>query len=155
MPATWIVSANASRARIFAQQSAADEIEEVTDMVNEAVRLREIESENDKIGPTSGTKSIHNTGGATPNKLYQPPVSPEKHQAELFARDINTFLLKAAQEGRYQELDLVASPKFLGALRELLDPQVMSLVKTEINKDYTHLDGKALCDEVKAQQRPH
>jgi protein required for attachment to host cells len=155
MPATWIVSANASRARIFAQQSAEDEIEEVTDMVNEATRLRAIETESDKIGPTSGTKSIHNTGGATPNKLYQPPVSPEKHQAELFARDISNFLLKAAQEGRYQELDLVASPKFLGALRELLDPQVMSLVKVEINKDYTHLTGEALRDEVKAKQRPH
>lgn len=155
MAATWIVSANASRARVFEQHGATRDMEEVTDLVNEGVRLRAMDTESDRLGPTSGTGSVHNTGGETPNKLYQPRVSPEKHQAELFARDLCDFLLKAAQENRYQELDLVASPQFLGALRTLLDPEVKSRIKTEINKDFTHLNADALLDAVKAEQRPH
>ncbi len=154
MTATWIVSANASRARVFAQHGSAADMEEVTDLINEAVRLRTSDTESDRLGPTSGTGTIHNTGGATPNKLYQPHVSPEKHQAELFARDLCDFLLKAAQEGRYEELDLVASPQFLGAVRQLLDPEVRSRVKIEIDKDYTHLSAQALLDEVRNRQRP-
>ncbi len=153
MTATWIVSANASRARIFAQQGSTAGMEEVSDFVNEAVRLRSSDTETDRLGPTSGTGSIHNTGGATPNKLYQPRVSPEKHQAELFARDLCDFLLKAAQEGQYEELDLVVSPQFLGAVRQLLDPEVRSRVKVEIDKDYTHLSGDALLDQIRNRGR--
>ncbi len=151
MAATWIVSANASRARIFEQQDAGG-MGEVTSLINEGVRLRTRDTESDRLGPTSGTGSIHSTGGEAPNKLYQPRVSPEKHQAERFARDLSEFLLKAAQEGRYQELDLVASPQFLGALRPLLDPKVRARIKIEIDKDYTHLNGDALHDAVKSQR---
>lgn len=154
MAATWIVSANASRARVFAQLGGAAGMEEVTDLINEAARMRTSELETDRMGPTSGTGTIHNTGGATPNKTYQPRVTPQQHEDQRFARDLCDFLLKGAQEGRYQELDLIASPQFLGAVRQLLDPQVKSRVKMEIDKDYTHLSAQALLDEVRNRQRP-
>ena len=154
MAATWIVSANASRARVFAQLGGTAGMEEVAALINDAARLRSSDLETDRMGPTSGTGSTHNTGGATPNKLYQPRVTPEQHENQRFARDLCDFLLKAAQEGRYQELDLIASPQFLGAVRQLLDPQVKSRVKIEIDKDYTHLSAQALLDEVRNRQRP-
>jgi len=153
MAATWIVSANASRARIFAQTNATDPLQEINDMVNEEVRLRMIENnESDKIGPTAGTKSMHNTGGAVPNKLYEPPQTPEKHSAELFARDIAAFLDVGQREGRYKDLCLVVSPQFLGMLRKLLSPQVQATVKMELNKDYTHSGPEELREHIKAQQ---
>ena len=76
MDATWIVSANASRARIFAQAGSSANLEEIEDMNNSGARLRTVESETDKLGPTAGTKSMHNTGGAVPNKAYEPHQTP-------------------------------------------------------------------------------
>jgi protein required for attachment to host cells len=152
MPTTWIVSANASRARFFSQANAADALEEISDMVNEAVRLRMVETERDKIGPTSATKSIHNVGGPTPNKQYEPPQSPEKHEAELFGRSIVDFLQQAHREGRFQQLSLVVSPQFLGMLRGLLGPQLESAVNIEINKDYTHFGPEQLREQLQAHK---
>jgi protein required for attachment to host cells len=150
MNANWIVSANASRARFFSQTQPSEPLEEINDMVNDAARQRMLEiNETDKRGPTSASKSVHNTGGATPNKLYEPPQTPDKHQAELFARDIADYLLQAYREGRYQQLTLVVSPQFLGMLRGLLDPQLESVVRLEINKDYTHFNAQQLLEQIR------
>lgn len=151
MPASWIVSANASRARFFSQAQATEPLEEINDMVNEAARLRMTENtESDKRGPTAATKSMHNVGAATPNKMYEPPQTPDKHQAELFARDIAGFLLQGYREGRFRQLTLVVSPQFLGMLRKLLDPKLESVVTLEINKDYTEFSAQQLRDQIKA-----
>jgi protein required for attachment to host cells len=152
MNATWIVSANASRARVFSQSAPSDPLEEVNDMVNEAVRLRTLDTETDKLGPTAATKSIHNVGGATPNKTYQPAQTPQEHNTELFARYIADFLLRSYQEGRFQKLSLVVSPQFLGVLRKLLDHQLESVITFEINKDYTYFSPRELFEFIKTYQ---
>lgn len=153
MAATWIVLANASRARIFSQASLSEPLEEIHDMVNDAARLRMLENtESDKRGPTSATKSIHNVGAATPNKLYEPPQTPDKHEAELFARDIVSFLLQGYQEGKFQQFSLVVSPQFLGMLRKLLGPKLESVVALEINKDYTHVSAEKLREQIKMHE---
>ena len=155
MHATWILSANASRARFFSQEQASGQLEEVNDMVNEAERQRRLDLESDKYGPTSASKSMHNTGGALPNKLYEPAQTPDAHQAELFARDIASFLLQAYREGRFQQLSLVVSPQFLGLLRKLLDPQLEKVVSLEIDKDYTQFSPQELLDQLKAYKQNH
>jgi protein required for attachment to host cells len=152
MPATWILSANASRAQFFSQSGASQPLEEISDMVNEDARLRELEKERDKVGPTAATKSIHNVGGATPNKTYEPPVPAQKHDEELFARHIAGYLEQAHREGRFQQLSLVVSPEFLGVLRGLLPPQLKSIVNLEINKDYTHLRSEQLREQIQANK---
>lgn len=148
MSATWIVSANAGRARIFSQERPADPLAEVGDMVNTAVRLRTAETETDRLGATSATKSAHNTGGASPNKAYEPHQTPAEHQVESFARSIAAHLLQGQQQGRFQRLALVASPQFLGVLRPLLDPNLKSVVGLEINKDYTQATATELRDHL-------
>ncbi|MDQ1816636.1 host attachment protein [Massilia sp. CCM 9210] len=156
MEATWIVVANAGRARFFAGSGDIGdngELEEINDMVNTAVRLRTADTEPDRIGPTSATKSIHNTGGAAPNKSYEPPQTPTEHETELFARSINSFLLQGLHESRFRQLVLVASPQFLGVLRKLLDPQLTPLLKFDINKDYTHLNPRQLREQLQAREQ--
>jgi len=152
MDATWIVSANASRARIFAQAASSANLEEVEDMINSGARLRTAESESDRIGPTSASKSMHNGGGATPNKAYEPHQTPVEHQTELFARNIAEFLLKGQQQGRYRKLCMVASPQFLGVLRQQLNANVASAVSLEINKDYTQASPAELQAHIKTHQ---
>ena len=153
MATTWIVSANASRARIFSQANAAAPLEEVDDMINEAARMRESElTESDRVGPTSASKSMHNTGGPLPNKQYEPKQTIEEQSVDRFARDIAAYLGKERQQNRFDQLCLVASPKLLGLLRNFLDPAVQGSIKMELDKDYTQLAGQELLDHINAQK---
>lgn len=151
MEATWIVSANAGRARFFSQPVSGASLEEVTNMVNSAVHLRTAETESDRIGQLAASKSAHNVGASTQPSGYEPNQTPDEHQTELFARDVADFLLKAQQEGRYEKLNLVASPQFLGVLRKQLNPTVSSAVSREINKDYTQSSPDELRKQLNAQ----
>ncbi|HEX8479591.1 MAG TPA: host attachment protein, partial [Telluria sp.] len=53
MQTTWILSANTGRARFFSESDPAKPLQEIEDMVNDAVRLRESETERDKKGVTA------------------------------------------------------------------------------------------------------
>lgn len=150
MDVTWIVSANAGRARIFSQTNSSAALEEINGMVNSDIHLRTAETEADKIGPLAAAKSAHNVGGARPASGYEPNQTPDEHQTELFARDVADFLMQGHQEGRFQRLALVASPQFLGVLRKLLDPQLEPLVNLEINKDYTQFNPRQLHEHIQA-----
>lgn len=150
MSTTWIVSADAGRARIFAESDPQQALEEVKDMVSANARLRDSDINTDRIGATAAGQSIHSTGGATPNKQYQPAQTPEQHDATLFAKDVCGFLLQGMQDKRFQKLSLVAEPRFLGVLREALDNQLKPLINLELNKDYSHLDGRQLREQLHA-----
>lgn len=152
MDAIWIVSANASRARAFSQASPSAALEEINDMVDDAVRLRTAETESDRLGPLAAGKSPHNVGAATPQSGYEPNQTPAEHRTEIFARDVADFLLRAYREQRYRQLVLIASPEFLGTLRTLLAPEVRQAVSLEINKDYTHCSATQLGEHVQAAQ---
>lgn len=148
MEQTCIVVANASRARFFFQQGDSGELQEGGNLVGPAVRLRTAETETDRLGPTSAGKSIHNTGGAAPNKAYEPPQTPQEHETELFARSIVGHLQERLQHGDFEQLGLVASPEFLGVLRGLLSPQLKSVLRWVVNKDYTGLTAPQLRDRL-------
>lgn len=153
METTWIVTADEGRARIFAASDRTQPLQEIEDMVNPAARLRTSEKYTDGVGPTAAGKS--DTGGALPNKQFEPPQTPEEHEAESFAKGVSGYLLKGHQEARFHKLMLVAAPKFLGVLRMVLDPQLKPLVTKEINKDYTHSNAHQLREQLQAYDEKH
>lgn len=155
MDTTWIVSADTGRARIFSATDANAPLLEVLDLVNPAARTRTSEEYTDRLGPTAAGQSVHNTGGALPNKQYEPQQTPEEREEQMFARDICGQLLKAKQEGRFNRLALVAAPRFLGVLRMQLDPQLKQMVSFEIDKDYAHSSGQQLRDQIRAYMAKH
>ncbi|TFW17095.1 host attachment protein [Massilia arenosa] len=150
MKTTWIVSANASRARIFREHIPSQSLEEVEDMVNEAARLRTDESQTDGLDPLAAGKSQHGTGGATPTKQYQPRETPTQHANHLFAKELSHYLVEAHAQGKFDDLELVASPEFLGVLRNNLDDELKPLIKQEINKDYTYANANEFAEQLKA-----
>jgi protein required for attachment to host cells len=165
MQTTWILSANAGRARFFSESDPAEPLQEIEDMINDAVRMRDSETQNDKEGVTAAGKSGHNIGGTqgvglshngkvgAPNKQYEAPHTPAELESEKFAKDISQYLLEAQREGRFQQLVISASPQFLGALRSFLDPHVKPLIKLEVNKDYTHFNAQQLREQIHEQIR--
>ena len=153
MDSTWIVSANAGRARFFSQARPVDNLEEINTMVSPSAREREADLETDQLGQRSAAKSKHNVGAATTSSDYQPNQTPAQHQAELFARDVAGFLRQAQNEGRFRKLCLVASPEFLGVLRKQLDGNLEAAVAVEINKDFTYASAAELKQRIESNRR--
>jgi protein required for attachment to host cells len=154
MPSTWIVSANASRARFFAQRSAADPLDEILDLVNEASRLRDRDLETDApVGERAASDSRNNVGAPTTPSTYEPKQTAKEREVERFARQVAEQLVKAHNEGRFEKLCLVASPEFLGTLRKLVEPKLGRAVSLEINKDYTQSTPQQLREHIR-QHRP-
>ena len=152
MNTTWIVTADAGRARIFADSGKQEPLQEIDDMVNTAIRMRISDKLTDRLGPTSAGQSIHNTGGAAPNKQYEPPQTQDERDAESFAKDLSAALLQGQQEKRFDSLVIAAAPRLLGLLRKVMDPRVQAAVTFEINKDYTHLNAQQLREQIRQQQ---
>lgn len=131
MANTWIVAADGSRARVL-QVAGPQRLVEVDNLLNPNGRLSDREINTDARGRFSGG----HTG--------EDDVSAVEHQVELFAKRVGEYLDKARTDHRYDELVLVAPPKFLGALRKELDKEVEKLVVDELPKDLSWLNAREL-----------
>ena len=156
MATTFVVTANASHARIFAQGSLKDPLEEVADLVNPEARERAEEFMTDETtAQRSADKSRHSVGQPTTGSDYQPRMTPHQAEADRFAQEVVAFLDEAHNAGRFQKLCLFASPEFLGVLRKKMATRLGQVETTEVNKDYTRESPQQLRERVLEQQRPH
>ncbi|HEX5539751.1 MAG TPA: host attachment protein [Methylophilaceae bacterium] len=128
MQATWIVVADASRARVLQLQDQ-EHLAEVQDFVNPVERNENADLRTDSYGRFYG-KGEPNRGNTA-----EPAMSPKEHEAELFAIAIADYLDDARSQNKYARLQLIAAPAFLGLMRQKLDKQVMDLVESELPKD--------------------
>jgi protein required for attachment to host cells len=149
MNTSWIVTANASIAHFFCQESTSSDLEEIHDIANADVHQLTTDSESDRLGQHAASKSRHSVGAPTQPSGYQPHQSPAEHSTELFARKIATYLQRGYQQGRFNNLILAASPEFLGTLRKQLEPNLSSVVSLEIDKDYTQVNTNELRKYIK------
>ncbi|MDQ2069096.1 host attachment protein [Natronospira bacteriovora] len=139
MPKTWVIVADASRARFLDFRGHVSGLEEIHDMVNPEGRMRNQDLVTDKHGTTNDRK-----GFASPQMGDNAEAA---HQVErAFATEVARTLGKMASENAVQSLILVAPPRFLGELRQRLDKKTSALVKQELNKDISTLSP----DEIKA-----
>lgn len=130
MARTWIVVADASRARIFGSVTGSRQISEILDMVNPAAR------EPGRAQVTDADGRVYARGGpGQPSHAAAPRSDPVEHETELFAKRVAEALEKGRTNGEYQALCLVAAPKFLGLLRSNLGKDARRMVSREIDKD--------------------
>jgi len=139
MPLTWVVVADASRARFLHFKGHVSGLEEIHDMVNPEARLKSQDLVTDKHGTTSDRKGV-----GTPQMGDNAEAA---HQVErAFANEVAKELGRMARDSGVKALHLIAPPRFLGDLRKQLDKNTSTLVKNEINKDISALS----LDEIKA-----
>lgn len=136
MNITWILVADSGRARIF-EMHPDSKIIEIQDFTNSLGRFQNRELRTDSEGRFFGQSAQGNTS--------EPDVSPEKHEATLFAETINKFLTDSHNLQRYSKLLIIAQSKFLGLLRDKMDDQVRKLVVDELPKDLS----KANVEEIR------
>lgn len=133
MKITWVVAADSSRARIFSVLGPNQQLWELENLVNPTGRMSGRELETEARGRFAGKNGQANTGEAD--------VGAEKHEAELFARHVGQVLDKACLEQRFDTLNLIAEPRFLGLLRQNLGKETRQHVKSEIAKDLSGLNA--------------
>ena len=80
----------------------------------------------------------------------EPPTDPQRYAKYAFARELAERLEEAAHGHRFDRLVLVAAPKTLGDLRELLPDPVKTKVVAEIDKDLTGVPLRDLPKHLEA-----
>lgn len=136
MSTTWILVANASRARLFENTGINKGLTLVSEFEHPASRMKSADLASDRPGhmPRSG----HSQGSR------QPATDPKQNEVEHFAKDIaNTLEMGRGQNG-YERLIVAAAAPFLGVLRNHLSNGVNSLVSDSVNKDLTQVPVQEL-----------
>ena len=137
--ANWVVVADRAIARIFAQHDGpGSELQSVKTLRHPESRERMSDEVSDGPGSFAG-------GGIAGHESGEPQQDHRHHTAEVFAKEVAEYIDAARQRHEFGELTLVAPPLFLGTLRDALPAPLAKLVRTEVHKDYTHLDG----DEIR------
>lgn len=152
MSATWILVADAARARIFNPQPPKprkkidfagragrivpvkpqpDELAEIAALVHPESELKGREIVSDGPGSFQERAGGRHSG--------QPQTDLKHQAAQNFAMQVIARLEKARQEGQFDRLVLIAAPLFLGTLREKLTSPLRQMIALEIDKDYTKL----------------
>ena len=143
---TWIVVADAARARIFRQEGEARELVPAWEYEPVGSRLQSREIASDRPGRTfnSGDPGRH---------AKAPPTDPARYESERFARDVAGKLDEDRKKGRFDRLVIVAAPQFLGDLRATMPAPLKACVETEIDKDLSRLPPREIRDHLENAAR--
>lgn len=144
---TWFLIADVARARLYRGKD--QTFEEIADFVHPAGGRRTGELLTD----AGGRRGKGAAGDGSRPGLAGPPP-PKVTEAERFAKDLAARLREGLLAHRYQDLILVAPPRFLGCLRAALDPQVERRVAAAWAKDLLELPRKALVARLEAMLLP-
>ncbi|MDR5866930.1 host attachment protein [Halomonas koreensis] len=125
---TYIVVADAARARIFTRDAL--KLEEKDSLVHAEGRLHEGDLVTDREG------DVHESTATTARSAGGESAASEHHE-HLFAREVADRLYRARVENTLDKLILVAPPRFLGQLRDKLDPPTAKRVIHTLSKDLT------------------
>ncbi|MDT8283414.1 MAG: host attachment protein [Gammaproteobacteria bacterium] len=133
MSPVWLIVADSSKARFFSMESRTGPVEEIKCMVHTKARLHERDMTSDLPGRDSGKN-----GEGT--HTYQNKISPKEQENINFASEIAAELDRVRKENKIKQFVLVASPEFLGKLREQMNEQTRNMVSLELAKNLSHLD---------------
>ena len=134
---TWIIVADSARARIFSMDDVRSPLQEITDMLHPASRLREQNIGTDKPGRTFDSR--HAKEG---------DVNIKKQEAINFSKEIAAYLDLECNKHQFEKLVLIAPPEFLGLLRKDLSNPTKQRITREIGKDLTQRDATHIRQEV-------
>ena len=135
---TRVIVADNTRARIFTSHSVINHLQEVEDFVHPEARLSNRELTEDSSG-----KSVDQHGSLDPG------TSAKEHEERSFALLLGRHLKALHNDQHFEQLILVASPRFLGMLRKALPGPLDQLVTKSIDKDLTTADVDTIIDYIK------
>ena len=137
---TWILVANAARARIFSYQAGDSDFAPIRDFDFPAGRAKGIELVTDRPGSVQAQGTGHGT--------RRPATEPRDNAHHHFARELIHHLDVAQGNQQFGHLVLVASLPFLGVLGTHLSPGLVGIVKARVERDLTRASVAEVRDLV-------
>ena len=129
MSNTWIIVADASRARFFSADKPAGPLNEFETLNNPEGRLHEGDLVSDRGGRDSNRSgSSHSFGTAN---------SAKEETANRFAGEVCAHLESGRQTNAFGKLYVLGAPAFLGLMRKHQSAGLRNLITEEIAKDLT------------------
>jgi protein required for attachment to host cells len=126
MMTTWVLVADAYRARLFGAERPASPLSELRDLASPEARLHERDLVSDKGG--RDTNRMAGGHGLGDNRSHKQDI------ADRFAQQVCELLESARVAGELSKLYVIAAPAFLGLLRKHQSPSLRQLVAAEIDK---------------------
>jgi protein required for attachment to host cells len=138
---TWIIVAESSRARLFSYHGLKSPLTEFDDLVHSESRLHESELTADLPG-----RSFDSVGHN--RHALEAKNSAKDKQAQLFARQIATYLDAACNDGRLESLIVIAAPRFIGYLRESFTANTRNIISSEISKNLVQMTPEQIRENI-------
>lgn len=143
MKPTWILVANASRARCFARDDEHAPLQLLANLEHPQSRARASALTVAGLG--------HGQGAAT----YVPRLDPKDKEHDQFARRIADHLNAGIAAHACGNLILIASNPFLGEIRNRLSRQAAKALRATVVSDLTACEGRELQSRVDAALSEH
>jgi len=133
----WIVVADSAKARILAAEKRNAKLVEIHDMEHGEARLHEHELTSDRSGRAFDSVGMgrHAMGNS---------VSPKKQEAIKFAKQVADYLESGRNNNSFDSLYVIASPEFLGHLRDHFSDALTQLVAASVDKNFVDEETDAI-----------
>ena len=140
MAKTWILIANAERARCFERHAADHSLTELMDFVHPHSSLNGQAGGGDLTGAAG--KGHGRTGHA--GTQFEPHTDAHAKERASFARQLADYLNEAVAGQRCNALVLIATSPMLGEIKPCLSSAADKLVKHRVASDLTRYQGPEL-----------
>lgn len=144
MEKTWILIANAARARCFERNATDHSLTELVDFVHPHASLTGKASGGDLTGAAG--KGHGRTGHA--GTQFEPHTEAHAKERSSFARQLADYLNEGVAGQRCNALVLIATSPMLGELRPCLSKAADHLVQSSVASDLTRYQGPELTKRV-------
>jgi protein required for attachment to host cells len=131
---TWILVADGARARVFVNEGVGKGVRELSDRAFVGSRMRGRDIQSDRPGRT------YDRAGHGRHAM-EPPTDPQEKAESDFLRDVVGWLSEKGHEGAFDRLILIAAPRALGEVRQVMPKPLAQKVTGEIAADLTKSDA--------------
>ena len=127
MAITWILVANASLAKLYANYGPNKGLELVKELMHPESRRKNSDMITDRPGAIQ----------SSPGGGYEPHRLPKEQAAHAFAQELAQEFYQGRTRQAFGRAILVAPPTFMGMINAHLDGPTGKLVSARVEKDYT------------------
>lgn len=140
MAITWILVANASLAKLYANMGPNKGLTLVKEMIHPESRQKNSDLVTDRAGSMPGV------GNGSGSKI--PQTTPKEHEAKVFAQEIAQELYRGRATNAFARAIVCAPPAFMGMLNGVLDSPTAQLITDRFEKDYTKASEPVLRERL-------
>ena len=139
MAITWILVANASLARLYANLGPNKGLQLIKELVHPQSRMKNADLVTDRAG-------LLQAGSG--HGAREPATPPKQNAARSFAQMLAKELYQGRSRNKFGRAILVAPPAFMGMLNATLDGPTAQMITDRLEKDYTKTPEPDLCGHL-------